>query len=369
MSDFTASPISGGSGQEASDLNTLRTLEVDYQGANALYHPSTFWESLRQKNIRWLEEYGLDNFKRTVNNNYFNWLVSFKSTYFYRMLFAYVKRNRSSIPKLFRLFTVSTKNDGFHTTYVSEETELSWISRKLYAIYLLCLYDYVVSVDSRGWFSDIEEPALGSPVTLAVDGKVISQDICNSYLEFSYIMDVLQDRKLNTIVEIGGGYGRLFYILSLLRSHKNIRLIMVDIPPALFLSQWYLGEMFPELKMFRYKDFSSYADVKEEIESSNMAFLLPHQLELLPDRSVDLLVNISSFQEMSFDQIKKYYEMIDAKARYFYTKQWLHWRNPDDGISVPAVIYPTRPEWKVLKAGLNPVHREFFEVMFEIPDV
>ena len=57
--------------------------------------------------------------------------------------------------------------------------------------------------------------------------------------------------------------------------------------------------------------------------------------------------------------------MIDAKARHFYTKQWTYWENHEDGLSMPAVIYPTRPHWNVLGARLNPVHPQFFEAVFE----
>ena len=52
-------------------------------------------------------------------------------------------------------------------------------------------------------------------------------------------------------------------------------------------------------------------------------FLTPNQLELLPDKSIDLFVNISSFHEMRMDQIKYYFGEIDRLTRrYFYFKQW-----------------------------------------------
>ena len=82
--------------------------------------------------------------------------------------------------------------------------------------------------------------------------------------------------------------------------------------------------------------------------------------------TLDLLINVSGLQEMSRKQINHYYELINKKTKFFYTKQWVLWENPEDKMSVLAIIYPTKPDCRVLSARLNPVHSSFFEAFFKI---
>lgn len=115
-----------------------------------------------------------------------------------------------------------------------------------------------------------------------------------------------------------------------------------------------------------YENFSDFSVVEEKFNSSSICFLLPHQFELLPDSSIDLLINVSSLHEMSREQINQYYELINDKANLFYTKQWVFWENPEDNISVPIVVYPTKPDWELVSARFNPVHSDFFEALFKV---
>lgn len=336
-------------------------------GGPVVFHASAFWKKLCQKNTQWLLEDGVENFKRTVNNNYFNWLVSPRSDYFHRMLKSYLRRHKRSPRKLLALTTPRIAG-GLRRTYVSSNERFGYWEKKLYAIYLLCLHDYVSSVDRLEDFARMEEPPVGNPIIIENAGRRISQDLCNSYLEYLFMLDSLGGRfgSIDIVAEIGGGYGRLAFVFMTLSANAKLRFVMVDIPPALYLAQWYLAQVFPHLRIFKYRPFSSYAEVAEEMHSASFVFLLPHQLALLPDRSLDLIINISSFQEMSVAQIRRYYELIDAKARYFFTKQWQFWQNPEDKIAVPAIIYPTRPSWTLLAARVDPVHSSLFEAIFEV---
>ncbi len=149
-------------------------------------------------------------------------------------------------------------------------------------------------------------------------------------------------------------------------TRRTLQIVVVDIPPALAISQWYLKETCPEANVFEYRDFSNFDSVSSSFRNADFCFLLPHQLELIPDRYADLFVNVSSLHEMTRPQINRYYELVDRKATFFYTKQWTFWQNPDDQVPVPAVIYPTRPHWELRAARLNPLHPMFFEALFGV---
>jgi putative sugar O-methyltransferase len=349
------------------DFKLLDDMYKGHLAGSAIYHASKFWEKLNQLNIEWLKTDGLNNFKRTVNNNYFNWMVTTKSDYF-RNVERYYFHNIFRQPK--KLLALLTANVGemYHRTYVSTNTKVPFFQRKVYALYLLYLYEYVRANDKFGIFKKLEEPDIGNPIVIKKDGKHISQDISNSYMEYAYIRSSLGDNfsEIKTIAEIGSGYGRLGYLFHLLHQNEGVKIVLIDLPPALFVAQWYLREAFPEAKIMNYCDFSNFSEVEQKFNESSICFLLPHQIELLPQGTLDLLINVSSLQEMSREQINHYYELVDAKARFFYTKQWVLWENPEDKMSVPAIIYPTKPHWKVVAARLNPVHTSFFEALFKI---
>ena len=48
---------------------------VEVAGSPEIYRPSRFWVDLNEINQTMLDELGLENLKRTLAQNYFNWLV------------------------------------------------------------------------------------------------------------------------------------------------------------------------------------------------------------------------------------------------------------------------------------------------------
>lgn len=348
------------------DAGLLQQLYADHLSGPDIYHASKFWDMLNQLNIEWLKTDGLDNFKRTVNNNYFNWMVQSRSVYFRNMARIYLTKMIHHPGRMLPMFSVNV-GDMRHRTYVSKVTSATYLQRKLYALYLLFLHEYVGDNDAYGLFQGLEEPLVGNPIVIRKDGKNISQDISNSYLEYSYVRHALGDdfKNIGTVAEIGGGYGRLSYLFHLLHHNEGLKITLIDLPPAMLVADWYMRKVFPEANIMGYRRFSRFSEIEKEYRESSIRFLLPHQIELLPDGEIDLLINVSSLQEMSREQINHYYELVDKKAKYFYTKQWVMWDNPEDKISVPAVIYPTRPHWMLSGARLNPVHSQFFEAVFK----
>jgi hypothetical protein len=60
------------------------------------------------------------------------------------------------------------------------------------------------------------------------------------------------------------------------------------------VSEKYLSEIFADKVIFRYREFSKYKEIRPEFEESDIAFILPTQLELLPEGSFGLVQTISS---------------------------------------------------------------------------
>ncbi|HME44458.1 MAG TPA: putative sugar O-methyltransferase [Syntrophorhabdales bacterium] len=347
------------------EYSCLEKLVEDFLMGPHIYHPSEFWKVINEKNTNWIKEDGLENFKRSVNNNYFNWMVWFNNDYFWTLCRRYF-RSLARDPLLIRLLFSGSIEEMHSKTLGHGDHRVSIWEKNIYRIYLMWLYDYVQQTDPFGLLSTVEEPEIGNPIICRYKNKRISQDVCNSYLEYAYIRTSLGDefKKIDWVAEIGAGYGRLMYLFAKL--HPDKKLIIVDIPPALFISQWYLGNVFSDKKIMKYCRFEQFCEIEESFMTSQICFLLPHQLELVPDKSIDLFINISSFHEMKMNQIKRYYDLVDRKGRFLFTKQWSFWENAVDRQTMPAVAYPTKSHWELIAARLDPVHQKFFEALFEL---
>jgi hypothetical protein len=111
--------------------------------------------------------------------------------------------------------------------------------------------------------------------------------------------------------------------------------LIFDIPPTLAVSQWYIQKIFPSEKIFTFREFSDWSEVKESVEASRFAFFTPNQIRHLPADSVDVFINICSLMEMRKDQVSFFLETISrVTRRAFFSKQWYKWKNPVDRIEL-----------------------------------
>lgn len=141
---------------------------------------------------------------------------------------------------------------------------------------------------------------------------------CLLMVVFFHRMYCKVQTKNATILEIGAGYGRIPYVL--LAEGEIKKFIIVDIPPALYVSQLYLTNIFPGKKIFRFRPFENFTEIQKEFEEADLVFLAPDQFELLPSKSVDITIGINCFQEMVDEQIISYFNLIDRTSSYLYLK-------------------------------------------------
>ena len=48
------------------------------------------------------------------------------------------------------------------------------------------------------------------------------------------------------VIELGAGHGRVANVI--LHAVANVQVVIVDIPPALYVSQWYLSNLFQSIE-------------------------------------------------------------------------------------------------------------------------
>jgi glycosyltransferase involved in cell wall biosynthesis/SAM-dependent methyltransferase len=339
--------------------------ERDLAEAKFVCQPSMFWEHLGGKNRRFLDEAAIGNFKRTINNTYYQWLPgSFRNAQLEKLLAFFQKRPdmmpvevvASSVPsRVLSDVQVSFGDNPFLQSHYLE----------FYSFFVGLLWYYVACNDPTGLHRQLEEPTLGNPLPVRLGRKLISQDLANSLDEWLRVRTLTENARVPAVprvLEVGAGYGRLAFVF--MRAQK-CKYIIVDIAPALFLARWYLERALPGLKIFGYRTFTSYDDVKSEFDEADLCVIGPHQLELLPDEYVDICVSISSLHEMTRDQIQYYKTLIERKTKTaVYFKQWNSWKNPIDGILVGRGDFLLQHHWSRVLDQPHPVNSEFVELGF-----
>jgi len=301
--------------------------------------PSKYWLELNRRNLAQLESTGYENFKQTLALNYFTFILSPRDD---QMRFLMKKLGK-----------VASTMNLIKSIPLRGHDLLTWKQSIAYNYTARMLWDYAKP--------PLEEPLEGNPPKVFRCGKLISQDLANSYLESKSIGEGMP--RPRTIMELGAGYGRNAF--AMMKLMPSVKYIIVDIPPALYVAERYLTSVFPERKAFRWRQFKSFKEVKAEFECADMAFLTPDQLELMPGRAVDLFMTISSLQEMHPRQIGYYMKQAARLASHIYLKQWSVSRIPFDEITVTEKDYPIPAGWKKLYWRQCGVQTEFFEAMLK----
>lgn len=333
----------------------LAIMLKEMHSAPPIHQPSKFWEMYVEKNIQQLRDDGINNFKNTVNQNYFHWIGG------------NLREQRHAL----------IKHIGIHSfilTYLLSLIRPQLIYKpkfwkvsqwRKYMIFLKMQHSFAKKHDRLNLLKNLSEPIEGSPLVIKVDGKLISQDICNSIIE---INNALQDQPLNSkkhFIELGAGYGRVAYCV--LKSFPNAKYTIIDIPPALYIAQWYLTKTLPEKQIFKFRSFNDYSQIKDEFENCDLAFLMPHQARYLPNKSSDYFINISSLHEMTKEQIQYWFDEIDRLCNgLFYTKQWIVHENKLDGLIIRREDYPVKPHWKEIYNRTCLIQPRFFEALYKI---
>jgi len=337
--------------------DTLDKMISAMKNASPLYTPSAFWEQLVAKHIEELERDGFSNFKRTINMRYFNWgILGILRHQLLPVLRRWVSQpNMSPFVAQFR---------GYRSSTDSKVKSFNPVTATLYKVYVAMLADFVADSDKLGLLGKVTEPEIGNPFVINHRGRRVSQDLCNSIHEFYNSTAACDPSKPRfRIAELGAGYGRLGQVyLSVL---PNASYCVIDIPPALYVAQRYLTEVFPREAVFKFKEFGSYEEVRAEFEGSRIRFLAAHQIELLPPDQFDLFVNISSLHEMTREQITNYLQQIDRLCRgSFYSKQWRVSRAQNNGFTIKESEYPIPGHWQMVFHRQHPIQRMFFEALY-----
>ena len=339
------------------ELPGLRAMVDEVAAAPELLRPSAFWQGLASEHLAALVEQGFAEFKRTVNLNYFQFaVVRPGDPHIRRVARAWLRR---PVPSVF-------------AARLTDEVAIHWpgvpgfdrrSERRTYASYVAALWECARRSDPLELVSRLEEPALGHPVAVHHRGRRISQDLANSVLELSHAWEGAAPPARPTVVELGAGYGRIAW--ALLAGCSGTRYVIVDVPPALAVSQRYLSELFPDRRIRRFGRLEDPVAAAEEVAGAELAFLTPNQFDAMPSLEADLFVSVSALHEMRPEQVGHLLGLADRHCRgRAYTKQWLSWHNPDDDVLMRREDYPWPSAWRHVYERADALRPGFFEACF-----
>jgi hypothetical protein len=84
--------------------------------------------------------------------------------------------------------------------------------------------------------------------------------------------------------------------------NPSLRATVIDLPETILFGYCFLKSVFPEIRIV----LPNEAESTQTDESVDVRFLLPTQVDLVPDDSMDFSFNMSSFQEMTIETVNHY---------------------------------------------------------------
>lgn len=160
----------------------LQEMLADYKKHGEKKYTSDNWITLSQIHIDKLLNEGYDNFKHTIAGHYFTWLLEPITPFLNFLIDNLSEREISHFRKLAQTLPPPL--------YASKEFDLT----------TLLLWQYVKNQGLEKELANLSEPQEGSPPAIKFEGRLISQDIANSLLEWDIINKHIEQGSVRTIL-------------------------------------------------------------------------------------------------------------------------------------------------------------------------
>jgi len=181
-------------------------------------------------------------------------------------------------------------------------------------------------------------------IAVDVNGKILSWDYL---ISIDCVISIAEKypKLINepcVVLDLGAGWGRIGYVLK--KINASITYVICDIPVSLLASQHYLPIVLPDETAFRYLDSRRRDEFTHDYFSKacGLHFLGSQDLARFARNTIDLFINIASFQEMTLDQVRGYFSIIDQT-----TRDALYIQERYQGDELSRQLYPYNPKWRM----------------------
>jgi putative sugar O-methyltransferase len=189
-------------------------------------------------------------------------------------------------------------------------------SSKFYEYALWMLYERVRARDADGVLARVAATARGPKRgAIEFDGRPVSWDSLISVDTLLSLNETLGGGLWSepvVVADLGAGWGRIGH--ALLSINPRAAYVAIDLPEALLVASEYLPRLLPGAAVRDYAAGRDGAVTRDDLAGSRLSFLGTHDLPRFAPASVDCLVNVASFQEMTRRQVGQYLAIADRIA-------------------------------------------------------
>jgi putative sugar O-methyltransferase len=290
---------------------TLDKMMKDLQEAESWYRPTNYWKVYQDHLMPVINKEGVSQF-RASESKIFN---SFGVTQPPHTLVGYFlvvqAINRSIVGHLMLSFL---RKSRLYKLVIKQH-------RKTYSSFLKACFHIAVGDDSKQEILTISDSGMAAPRDLFQPLKSYDNQYTQAFLRYYYQYRWIKKRvdfsKISTVLELGTGYGGQIEVMRKL--HPNIKFLLCDIPPQLYVAEQYLKSVFPG-EVTGYLETSDMEHI-DLTKTKPITIIGTWQLPKVKSQ-VDLFLNSTSFQEMEPDIVKNYLSIIKPLTKqYIYLMQ------------------------------------------------
>lgn len=165
--------------------------------------------------------------------------------------------------------------------------------------------------------------------------------------------EILKKNKIQTVCEIGGGFGSFS---ELFIKNYNTKLITIDLPEANLMSSYYLKENFPNKKFYLFESYLKNEILSFDDFQNNDVIILPPNCKFDKRIKIDLFINTRSMMEMKKIVIKSYFDFIHSHSHHnsFFLNINRYEKN-SSGDLIRLFEYPYDDKWQTIisKSSFN----------------
>jgi putative sugar O-methyltransferase len=279
------------------DIQLLDFMMEDQIKQKGIYSSSTYWQGYAKRMEYAIRNEGLDNFRANtrISKGYGDSMVinpldllpldSFKSRLYKKIVqFPYFYKSviESFAAHNNNLFSQMQKYKNLYYSHTLGEWFLKFSNTY-----------------------SLPETLIGNPQRcVSINNYKIGESYLSVFFKIYNFASHIDFTKVNTIFEIGGGFGAFTH--TLLHFFPNIKkVIYLDIPPVLYVGTQYLKHFF-DSEVIDYRQTKNLDKITFSSDDKREIFAIcPWQIEHI-DTKIDLFVNFASFQEMNADIVKNY---------------------------------------------------------------
>lgn len=307
---------------------------------------SGYWLYLCKTHIKLLVDKGIENYKQTIEKRHYWGEASLES-------------------RLIKPIISDTINIDVDSQMIFKSHDGCSISESIgHNIANVILLNYIVNNKLGNYLDFMEESTFGNPITINYNNKKISYALLSSILEVDVVSKNIELKEGHRFLELGAGSGRT--CIAMCKTKKNIKYIICDIPPALYISQENVSKEFSGKKIFKFQNFKSFSDVKDDMISAEIAFISPEQLQLIPDKFIDTSIAIDCLHEMTNETVVEYFEQFNRISDTLYFKSQVKQWADTSHKSLDIDTYPIRDNWTKVLHEQSIVPNDYFNAIYKM---